>query len=162
MWKSAKKQIPTFPSGFSLWELEYHECLKFLGQGFKNQLFQIEPSIVYWKGFSKVNIENEFTFFIWRFDTQVMVGKIIWIKMAICLLLIKPQRNMVEWPYIKYNIKMVFSKARILFFENFSIEDKMWELWTSKVLGKIMRLTTWQNWFFFHFNVIPIINHKLY
>lgn len=76
MEKSAKKRIPTFPSGFSIWELEYHECFKFLGQGFKNQiLFHIEPSIDYWKGICKVNIENEFTFFIRRLERQVMVGK---------------------------------------------------------------------------------------
>jgi len=51
--------------------------------------------------------------------------KKVLIKMTICLLLIKPQRNVVEWSYIKYGIKKVFPRARILFFENFSIEVKM-------------------------------------
>jgi hypothetical protein len=48
--------------------------------------------------------------------------------MTICLLLIKPQRNVVEWSYIKYGIKKVFPRAKILFFENFSIEVRMWKL----------------------------------
>jgi hypothetical protein len=73
--KNAKKRIPTFPSGFSFWELKYHECFKFLGKGFKNQtFFLIEPSIDYWKGIYKINIKNECTFFIQGFETQVMVG----------------------------------------------------------------------------------------
>jgi hypothetical protein len=54
-----------------------------------------------------------------------MVGKKVLIKMTICLLLIKPQRNMVEWLYIIYDIKKAFSRTRITFFENFSIEVKM-------------------------------------
>lgn len=41
------------------------------------------------------------------------------IKMTICLLLIKPQGNMVEWPYIKYDIKKVISRARIIFLKTF-------------------------------------------
>jgi hypothetical protein len=83
-------------------------------------------------------------------------------KMTICLLLIKPQRNTVEWLYIKYNIKKVFQELEFMFFKTFQLKlkcenyelAKLWEkLWDSQ-LGKIE--------FFCHFNVIPITNHKLY
>ncbi len=56
-----------------------------------------------------------------HFSFEDLKHKLWWeknvlIKMTICLLLIKPQRNMVEWPYINYDTKHVFSRARIFFF----------------------------------------------
>jgi hypothetical protein len=65
-----------------------------------------------------------------HFSFEDLKHKLWWekvnlIKMTICLLLIKPQINMVEWPYIKYGIKKVFSRARIILFESFSTEVKM-------------------------------------